>query len=224
MPDRDRSDIRNRALIGAGVATAAAAAGVGALFLWGRRHGDGPIVGAAPPHVLRGKASDERQPVGRTVTIGRPRDEIYAAWRDFTRFPAFMDNVETVEDLGDGRSRWSIKAPLGTDVELVTRITEDRPGEAIAWASEPESDIDTDGRIEFADAPPGRGTHVRLLIRYDPPAGMVGKVLAKVLQREPAIQARRDLRRFKQLMETGEISTTASPSGRASETPTMDRI
>jgi uncharacterized membrane protein len=135
-----------------------------------------------------------------------------------------MENVEQVERLDDKKSRWTIKAPLGSSVELVTRITSDEPGRAIAWESEPESEIRTEGRVEFIDAPPGRGTYVRLIQRYDPPGGTIGKGLAKLLQREPKIQARRDLRRFKQLMETGEVATNASPSGRASESPAEPRI
>ena len=75
-----------------------------------------------------------------------------------------------------------------------------------------------------SDAPPGRGTYVRLLIRYKPPAGALGRAVAKVMQREPNVQARRDLRRFKQLMETGEVPVNASPSGRRSESPTERRI
>jgi uncharacterized membrane protein len=125
-----------------------------------------------------------------------------------------MENVEAVEDLGDGSFKWTVKAPFGSTVELVTRIAEDRPGEAIGWKSEPESEIATEGHVEFFDAPGGRGTCVRLTLRYDPPGGLPGRTIAKVLQREPNVQARRDLRRFKMLMETGEIATNAGPSGR----------
>jgi uncharacterized membrane protein len=179
--------------------------------------------------VLRGDAKaaiqeDGEELVGRTVTIGRPRQEIYQAWRDFTRFPSFMDNVEQVEDLGGGRSRWMIKGPAGKDVELFTTIIEDKPGERIAWESDQDSDIDTAGILELTDAPGDRGTYVRLLKSYDPPGGAIGRGIAKLLQREPSLQARRDLRRFKQLMETGEVTKNASPSARKSESPTEARI
>ena len=223
MPDRDDNQRGSqRALIGVGLAAAAGAA----TFLLARRTAemrrDGETISDAPDHVLR----DPPDPalVGRTVTIGKPRQELYDAWRDFTRFPDFMDNVEKVEKLDGNRSRWTIAAPGGSQVELVTRITEDHPGEVIAWESEPESDIETAGRAEFSDAPPGRGSVVRLTMSYDPPGGLPGRMLAKLLQREPSIQARRDLRRFKQLMETGEVTTNASPSGRAGESPTETRI
>jgi uncharacterized membrane protein len=214
-----------KALIGAGLAAAAGTAA----FLLARRSGSGgaPIeeVSDAPDHVWRrGTTHYDAEIVGKTVTIGRPRDELYAEWRDFTRFPRFMENVENVEKLDGKRSRWTIKAPGGTSVELVTKITSDQPGKRIAWESEPESDIRTEGRVEFLDAGPARGTMVRLVMRYDPPAGIIGKGLAKLFQREPHIQARRDLHRFRSLMETGEIATNASPSGRTSESPIEPRI
>jgi uncharacterized membrane protein len=162
--------------------------------------------------------------VGRTVTINRPKEELYRRWRDFTRFPDFMDNVERIITQGDGVSTWTIKAPAGTTVEVKTRITEDRPNELIAWKSEPDSEIQTEGRVEFLEMAPGRGTAVRLTMTYDPPGGLPGRAIAKLLQREPNVQARRDLRRFKMLMETGEIATNASPSGRKNESPTEARI
>ncbi|MFC0304962.1 SRPBCC family protein [Rhizorhabdus histidinilytica] len=146
---------------------------------------------------------------GRTVTINRPRAEVYAYWRDFATLPTFMDNVERVDRIDEKRSHWVVKAPAGRTVEWDSVITEEREGETIAWASTEGADVPNSGRIDFRDAPGGRGTQVTATIVYDPPAGAVGKLIAKIFQREPAIQARRDLRRFKQLMETGEIATAA---------------
>ncbi len=147
--------------------------------------------------------------VGRTVTISRPRAELFAFWRDFTNLPQFMDNVESIEVLDDNRSRWVVKAPGGGTVEWVSQITDEQDGAYIAWASVEGADVPNSGRIDFRDAQGDRGTIVTATILYDPPAGIIGKVIAKMFQREPAIQARRDLRRFKQLMETGEIATGA---------------
>lgn len=147
----------------------------------------------------------------RAVLINRPRQELYAFWRDLQNLPRFMENVKTVEMLESGRSRWIVVGPGDRDVELTSEITEDRPGEYIAWRASEESDIDHEGWIEFRDNAFGRGTEVRVFISYDPPGGVVGKVVAKVMQREPRIQARRELRRFKQLMETGEVSTSKAP-------------
>jgi len=213
------------AIIGAGLAAAAGTAA----FLLAKRTGSAGApeeqLSDAPDYTWRRSSGRyEEGMVGRTVSINKPKDELYRSWRDFTSFPRFMENVESVEELGDGRSRWTIKAPLGSAVELITRISEDNPGEAIAWKSEPESQVQTEGRVEFLDLAPGRGTAVRLTLKYDPPAGLPGRAIAKILQREPNVQARRDLRRFKMLMETGEVATNASPSARKSETPTEATI
>ena len=146
---------------------------------------------------------------GKTVTINRPRQEIYDFWRDFSNLPHVMDNVVSIEKLDDRRSHWTVKAPGGGTVSWTSLVTDDRPGELIAWTSEEDADVPNSGRIEFRDAPGDRGTWVTATILYDPPAGIIGKVIAKMFQREPHIQARRDLRRLKQLMETGEIATAS---------------
>lgn len=164
---------------------------------------------AATDNVVQAPNAGADTLIGRTVTINRPRAELYAYWRDLTRLPTFMENVEQVEMLDDKRSRWVVKAPSGKTVEWTSIITEEKDGEVIAWKSEEGADIPNSGRIDFRDAQGDRGTIVTATILYDPPAGIIGKVIAKMFQREPAIQARRDLRRFKQLMETGEIATGA---------------
>ncbi len=209
-----------RALIGLGIAAAA-----GAAFLFGARlfnRNEQDLISDAPPSTFRKRP--EKALVSRTVTVNRPREELYAFWRDFTNFPQFMDNIRSVEKLDAQRSRWVIEGPAGTSVEFVSRITAEEAGTLIAWESEEGADVANSGRVEFIDAAPGRGTMVRTTISYDPPAGALGRAVAKVLQREPNVQARRDLRRFKQLMETGEITTSASPSGRKSEEPTKQYL
>ena len=119
-----------------------------------------------------------------------------------------MDNFVTVEVDDAKRSHWVVKAPAGKTVEWDAVITEEREGEYFVWASTEGADVPNSGRVEFRDAGE-RGTVVTATIVYDPPGGAVGKLIAKLFQREPAIQARRDLRRFKQLMETGEIATSS---------------
>jgi uncharacterized membrane protein len=144
--------------------------------------------------------------IGRTVTINLPREEVYAAFRDFRNLPRFMENIARVE-VGDGRrSHWVIEAPAGKTVEWDSVLTEDEEGRLLAWESVEGADIKNTGRIEFRDAPPGRGTEVTAVIAYEPPAGDLGKLFAKLFQKEPKMQARRDLRRFKQWMETGEVA------------------
>ncbi|MDB5712776.1 MAG: cyclase [Sphingomonadales bacterium] len=145
--------------------------------------------------------------LGRSATINRPAAELYAYWRDFSNLATFMENVERIDVIDDKRSHWVVKAPAGKTVEWDAIVTEDT-GTAIAWTSGEGADVANSGRVEFEDAGP-RGTVVTATINYDPPGGSIGKIIAKMFQREPFIQARRDLRRFKQLMETGEISTNA---------------
>lgn len=153
-------------------------------------------------------APENESIIGRSVTINRPRAELYAFWRDFSNLPGFMDNVEQIVTLSPTRTHWVVKAPGGKTVEWDATIIDEQEGDFIAWASDEGADVPNSGRIEFRDAG-DRGTVVTATIAYDPPVGIIGKVVAKLFQREPAIQARRDLRRFKQLMETGEVATAA---------------
>ncbi|MFS0735520.1 SRPBCC family protein [Sphingomonas sp. 1P06PA] len=146
--------------------------------------------------------------VAAAVTINRPVAELYRYWRDFTNLDSFMDNIVSITPLGGDRTHWVVRAPAGRTVEWDARIIEDRENELIAWEAEDGADVPNAGRVEFRDAG-ARGTVVTAQIAYDPPAGLVGRIIAKMFQREPAIQARRDLRRFKQLMETGEIATAS---------------
>ncbi len=147
----------------------------------------------------------------RAVTIGRPREEVYAFWRDFTNLAKVMENVRSIEPREDGLTHWVVAAPGGKTVEWDARVTADEPGRRIAWRSEPGADVTNHGVVEFRDAPGGRGTEVHAAIAYEPPAGAVGKLVATLTQHEPGQQAHRDLRRLKMLLETGEIATTKAP-------------
>jgi uncharacterized membrane protein len=146
--------------------------------------------------------------VARAVTINRPVGELFAYFRDFANLPTFMENVERIEVLDQRRSHWVVKGPAGKFYEWTSAITDEVSDRLIAWSSEDGAGVPNSGRVEFRDAG-ARGTVVTATILYDPPGGVIGKLIAKMFQREPAIQARRDLRRFKQLMETGEIATAA---------------
>lgn len=186
---------------------------------------DGPASAARSAsdrqHAVEG---DEGTIIGRTVTIGRPREEVYAFWRDFSNLPRVMENIERIDVRDDKLSHWVVKGPGGQHVEWDAMVTEDQPGRLIAWQSAQDADVKSSGRVEFLDAAPGRGTMVRATFAYDPPGGVVGEWIAKLFQREPAIQARRDLRRLKQFLETGEVTSSASPSGRKSESPTEQAL
>jgi uncharacterized membrane protein len=191
----------------AGVGLALGAAAVGA-FIQTRKAKEAQ--GDDAPGFTARRGFGKYDVIGRTVTIRRPRAELYAFWRDFQNLASFMENLERVQPTGgNARSVWTIKAPAGQTVDVETEVVREVENELIAWRSVEGSDIDTEGRVTFEDAPGERGTRVGLIIAYDPPGGALGKTAAKLFQREPAIQARRDLKRFKMLMETGEIATNA---------------
>jgi uncharacterized membrane protein len=170
------------------------------------RHADATAVADAAPST---EPADTI--VGRTVTIARPRAELYAFWREFKNLPRFMDNIERIDETAPNRTHWVVKAPAGKIVEWDSIITEEIPNERIAWSTTDDSSIRHSGSVEFRDAQGNRGTEVTATIVYDPPGGAIGKAIAKLFQREPKVQARQDLRRFKQLMETGEIATSQPP-------------
>jgi uncharacterized membrane protein len=143
--------------------------------------------------------------VRKSVTIDRPAEDLYAFWRDFHRLPRFMRHLEAVQVLDERRSHWQAKAPLGRTVEWDAEITEDRPNERIAWRSLEGADVPNRGSVSFEPAPGGRGTTLRVDLRYEPPGGVIGATIARLFGREPGQQVQEDLRAFKQLMETGEI-------------------
>jgi uncharacterized membrane protein len=177
-------------------------------------HGDAPLSTAKDPNPAAAgleNIADDDSLVGRTVTINRPRQELYEFWRNFSNLALFLDNIQSVVALDSRRSHWVVKGPAGTTVEWDSVITQDLPGDVIAWASAENAGVRNSGRIEFRDSGNGRGTLVSATIAYDPPAGALGKTVAKLFGREPKMQARQDLRRFKQLMETGEISNSHPP-------------
>ncbi|HEX5809077.1 MAG TPA: SRPBCC family protein, partial [Anaerolineales bacterium] len=152
--------------------------------------------------------------VERAVTVNRPRADLYQMWRDFENLPRFMQHLESVrvEDRDSGRSHWVAKGPLGKNIEWDAEVIEERENELLVWKSLPGSLVESMGRVEFVDAPGGRGTVVHVSMRYNPPAGSLGAAFAKLFGQEPGTQIKEDLRHFKQIMETGEISTVEGQS------------
>jgi uncharacterized membrane protein len=140
----------------------------------------------------------------KSVTINRPRQEVYEFWRDLEHLPTFMIHLEAVTSSGDRRSHWIANAPAGR-LEWDAEIIEDRHGVSIAWQSLEGSDVATGGSVRFTDAPADRGTEVHVDLHYDPPTGRAGAMVARLFGEEPHEQLRDDLRRFKQVMETGEV-------------------
>lgn len=155
--------------------------------------------------------------VSEAVTVQKSPQEVYEFWRDVERFPRFMRHLESVEDLGDNRSRWTARAPGDlTTLTWEAEITEDKPGEQIAWRSLPGADVANTGSVRFSEAPKGGATETRIQISYHPSDVSPGGGLAAQLL-NPAFEqlVKEDARRFKHLLETGEVPTIeGQPQGR----------
>lgn len=160
------------------------------------------------------RESDDAMAV-RAVTIGKPREEVFAFFRELPNLARFMENIERIDVIDTKRSHWVVKAPAGHSVEWDSVITEEEPGRLLAWTTGPEAEVKNHGRVEFRDAPGDRGSEIHATIVYEPPGGALGKVVATLFQKEPGQQAHRDLRRLKMLLETGEIATTEYEAGAA---------
>jgi uncharacterized membrane protein len=163
--------------------------------------------------------------VKKAITVNRSPDEVYRFWHDFQNLPRFMDHLESVKVTGDRRSHWKAKAPAGKTVEWDAEIVEDRPNELIAWRSVDGADVRNSGSVRFVPAPGGRGTEIRVELEYAPPGGVIGATIAKLFGEEPAQQVGSDLRRLKQVLETGEVvKSEATVHGRSHPAQPPERI
>jgi uncharacterized membrane protein len=142
--------------------------------------------------------------VKRAITINLPAHQVYSFWRDFQNLPRFMAHLESVQVM-DGRSRWRAKAPAGMSVEWEAEVVEDLQNEMISWRSLPGTLVPNHGSVRFLPAPGGRGTEVFVELSYEPPGGAIGAAIAKLFGEEPSQQVAGDLRRLKQVLETGEV-------------------
>lgn len=153
--------------------------------------------------------------VEKAVTVNKPREEVYRFWRNVENLPKFMEHLQCVKRIDDKRSHWVAKGPAGREVEWDAEIVNETENELIGWRSIEGSQVQNAGSVTFRTAPDGRGTEVRVLLQYNPPAGAVGAIAAKLFRQEPSGQIEHDLMCFKQMMEAGEVPTTVGqPSGR----------
>lgn len=167
-----------------------------------------------------GSDDADRNPLARrvhsrsTITIGRPPEELYEAWRDVASLTRYFPHVRSIEPLDDMRSRWTVRLPGDRIVRWVARVTDEQHGRRLSWESEPGSPFEQRGTIHFMPALAGRGTSVTLEMHYHLPAGVLGVLVARFMVADPKLEAAEALRRFKQWIETGEISVNTSPTGR----------
>ncbi len=155
--------------------------------------------------------------IRKSVNINRSPEECYRFWRDFENFPSFMQHVDEVRALDATRSHWKVRAPFGRQVEWTAELASDIPSQQLGWRTLADAEIDHAGVVRFAPGIGGRGTRVQIDLSYRAPLGRTGAQIAKLLGEEPSQQIEEDLRRFKQLIETGEIPTTVGqPTGQRS--------
>ncbi|WP_166028081.1 SRPBCC family protein [Streptomyces chilikensis] len=149
------------------------------------------------------------------TTVTQPPDEVYALWKDLERLPDFMAHLDEVRVTGPRTSHWRAGAPFGKEVEWDAETTQDVPGQLLAWRSVDGADIDNSGEVRFAPAPGGRGTEIKVTLRYELPGGALGRAAARYFGEEPHQQLDDDLRRFKQIAETGEVvRSEGAPGGK----------
>jgi uncharacterized membrane protein len=158
--------------------------------------------------------SDTGVTLEHTLTINRSPQEVYEFWHDFSNLPRFMDHLESVQVSGPKTSHWKAKSPAGVPVEWDAEMTEDTP-HRISWTALGSADVPNEGTVEFREAAGGRGTEVKVSMQYYPPAGTVGKAAAKVLNKITRRQMEEDLKKFKQVLETGETATAGMTGRRA---------
>jgi uncharacterized membrane protein len=153
----------------------------------------------------------------RSTVINKSPQECYDYWRDLRNVPRFMQTIEGVAVIDEKNSHWTAKLPGGHRIEWDSRITDDVPGKRIAWHSVHSAPLAHAGVVDFEAAPGNRGTIVRVVLHYRPPAVPAAIYAARALRGAPSYEIKEDLRRFKQILETGEIATTrGQPAGRRS--------
>jgi len=162
---------------------------------------------ARPHSAAASVAAGSGVKLSRSISIDRPAAVLYRVWRNFETLPRFMRHLVSI-DVHGNRSHWVARAPVGMSVSWDAEIINDEADRLIAWRSLAGSTVSCAGSVHFQNLADGRGTEVQVTLKYDPPGGKLGSWLAWLFGEEPGVQIDDDLRRFKQLMETGEIPTT----------------
>ena len=166
--------------------------------------------------------TDSDDILAAVVTVNKPVEEVYNFWKDPRNYAQFMDSIESVNPTTGGRSRWKVKAPPGLSVEWDAHIVNDIPNELIRWSSVDSENVDSTGTVWFQPATGNRGTVVTLEVEYKPKGGPLGAKIGKMFSMIPKTQMQNDLRRFKQLMEIGEVvksDSTAVPGMHPAQPP-----
>lgn len=186
---------------------------LGGVLVWRGATGHCPVYETLGFSTSNGNDRQVSVPYGRgvrvekSVTVNASPEELYRFWRNFENLPRFMHNLEKVEVRDDKRSHWWTKGPAGSTMDWEAEIINEIPNELIGWRSVDSNKVDNAGSVHFTPSTGGRGTEVKVVLRYDPPAGVLGAAVSKILGEDPAMNVQEDLRRLKMLVETGEIAT-----------------
>jgi uncharacterized membrane protein len=151
------------------------------------------------------REEEETMELLATTTIRRPVEDVYRFWRKLENLPTFMGHLDEVRVTGETTSHWTASAPFGRTVEWDATITDEIPDQRIGWRSTEDADVPNLGKVWFVPAPDGESTEVHVLLGYEIPGGSLGKAVAKYFGEEPHQQLDDDLRRLKQVLETGEV-------------------
>jgi len=146
--------------------------------------------------------------VEESMIVGRDAATLYRFWRNLENLGRFMSHLHGVQQHNDRHSRWVARGPMGVPFEWEAEIINEKENELIAWRSIDGSKVDTAGSVHFRELPHDRGTEVRVNLKYDSHSAQLAEPLARILGESPRQQIRDDLRRFKQIMEAGEVATT----------------
>jgi uncharacterized membrane protein len=147
-----------------------------------------------------------------SILVNCSREEAYRFWHDANQLPLFMRHLESFSKIGERQYRWTVLGPTGSRITWDTEMWTEREPELIAWRSMPDNPVNVEGSVEFRTAPANRGTIVEFRMHYGPLSGFAGKAIAKIFGQYPDFILEQDLRRFKALVETGEIPTTEGQS------------
>jgi len=198
--------LRRRSIAGTALAV------LGAGLVYRSVTGHSVLYEALDLRLIRTTGGRQRIEVVKTMTINRSPEELYRFWRNFENLPTVMRHLESVTVHDDRRSHWIAKGPADRRIEWDAEIVNEKANQLIAWQSCEGADIDHWGVVRFVRAPGGRGTKVTVELEYEPVGGSFGAMVAKLFGEEPAQQIEEDLRRFKQVMEVGEVTTTEGQS------------
>jgi uncharacterized membrane protein len=195
---------------------------LGGAFVWRGATGNCPVYSQLGVSTAGDGTEDARNQVSvpygkgirveKSTTIDAPAASLYVFWRNFANLPRFMSHLESVTVIDEKRSHWVANGPAGIDAEWDAEVINEIPNELIGWRSVEGSRVDNAGSVHFTRAAGGRGTTVKVILRYDPPGGVLGSLFARLFGEDPAMQVQEDLRKFKQLVETGEIATIEGQS------------